>query len=345
MNLKKILTSACLMLAAAAAPVWAQQTIVSPTNGQQVSSPFTLNMWANYCSSLPVAAVGYSLDSSPSTSSWPTWYINGPVAAPSGWHTLHVKVWNNRGGVCVTDISINVASSPSSSGGTENVVPWNAISNSSLQSLGNWINVHDGGTSGWSSGTTYVTGSPSLTGGSRLFANEFGNYGGQRYSVQFAGTTGEHNFFYDTWVYIANDTKGFSNLEFDLNQTLSNGLTTIMAFQCDSWNHTWDYGVNGGSPTHSWSTWGHSSAYCNAHDWGANQWHHVQIYFSRNDSGWVTYHTVWLDGHAEGINVTAFAGFEIGWAPSIVTNFQIDGSSSGTTWANIYLDEMKVYRW
>lgn len=345
MNLKKVLASACLMLATAAAPAFAQQTIVSPTNGEQVSSPFTLNMWANYCASLPVSAVGYSLDSSPNTSSWPTWYIDGPVAAPSGWHTLHVKVWNNRGGICVTDISINVTGGASGASSGNSVVPWNAVRNSDIQAMGNWISIHDGGTPGWSSGSTYVTGSPSLTGGARLFADEFNNFGGQRFSSQFQGATGEHNFFYDTWVYIANDTNGFSNLEFDLNQTLSNGLTTIMGFQCDSWNHTWDYAVNGGSPTRPWATWGHSSAYCDAKQWGANQWHHVQIFYTRNDSGWVTYHTVWLDGRAEGIDVTAFSGFELGWGASLVTNFQIDGASNGTTWSNIYLDELTVYRW
>ena len=81
MNLLKAVIPACLLLAVSAASALAQQTIVSPTNGEQVSSPFTLNMWANSFSGLPVSAVGYSLDSSSNTSSWPTWYIDGPVAA------------------------------------------------------------------------------------------------------------------------------------------------------------------------------------------------------------------------------------------------------------------------
>jgi hypothetical protein len=225
------------------------------------------------------------------------------------------------------------------------VVPSNAVSNSSIQAMGNWISIHDGGTPGWSSGNTYVAGSPSLTGGSRIFSDQFSNYGGQRFSSQFAGATSEQNFFYDTWVYIANNANGFANLEFDLNQTLTNGLTTIMGFQCDSWNNTWDYAVNGGSPTQPWDTWGHSSAHCNVHEWGVNQWHHVQIYYTRNDSGWVTYHTVWLDGQQQNVNATVFSGYKLGWGPSLVTNFQIDGSSSGSTSGNVYLDELTVYRW
>ena len=333
-----------LMLISIAMPALAQTSIYSPASGSTVSSPFTLNMNASSCSSQPIGGVGYSLDNSTQTSAWPADYINGPVEAPSGWHTLHVKVWNTSGGVCVTDVSINVTSGASSTSGGTSVVPSNAVSVGGIQTL-NWISEHDGGTPGSSSGTMSMQNSPSLTGAARLFANQFWNYGGERYHVQFSDDQTSTNFFYDTWVYIANDSNGFSNLEFDLNQTMTNGETVIMAFQCDSWNNTWDYGVNGGSPDNSWATWGHSGANCNVHNWGANQWHHVQIWFSHNDSGWVTYHSVWLDGVESALNVTAFSGFNIGWGPAVVTNFQIDGNSTGTTWGNVYLDEMTVSRW
>jgi hypothetical protein len=335
---------ACLTLAAAAMPALAQTVITSPTNGEQVSSPFTLNMTASSCSSQTVSAVGYSLDSSSNTSSWPAQYIDGPVAAPSGWHTLHVKVWGDAGAVCVTDVSIDVSGVVSSSTGSS-VVPSSAVGVSAIQSMGNWITIHDGGTSGSSSGTTSLVSSPTLTGTSRLFANQFNNFGGQRYSVQFADDTASQNFFYDTWVYIAGSASGFNNLEFDLDQTMPSGETVVMGFQCDSWIQRWDYAVNGGSPTSPNDTWLHSYAPCNVQSWGANQWHHVQIYFSHNESGWVTYHSVWLDGVEQDLNFTVFSGYELSWGPAIVTNFQIDGNSSGTTWGNVYLDELTVYRW
>src|ERR1700722_3522020 len=102
------LSAILLILTAAAVPALAQTTVTSPTNGEQVSSPFTLTMDASTCSSQPVSAVGYSLDSSSSTSSWSAQSINGPVTAPNGSHTLHVKAWGDKGGVCVTDVSINV---------------------------------------------------------------------------------------------------------------------------------------------------------------------------------------------------------------------------------------------
>jgi hypothetical protein len=350
MKLMQNLSLACLALMAAAIPAVAQTVITSPANGSQVSSPFTLNMTASTCSSQPVTAVGYSLDNSSNTSSWPVQYINGPVAAPSGWHTLHVKVWNGAGAVCVTDVSIDVDATPatntaSGSSGSTSIIPAGAVNVSSIQTLGNWITIHDGGTSGSSSGTTNLASSPSMTGTSRLFANQFNNFGGQRYSVQFDDDANSQNFFYDAWVYIAGSAAGFSNLEFDLDQTMPNGQTVIMGFQCDSWIQRWDYAVNGGSPTSPNDTWLHSYAPCNLQSWTPNQWHHVQIYFSHNESGWVTYHSVWLDGAEQDLNFTVFSGYELGWGPAIVTNFQIDGNSSGTTWGNVYLDEVTVHRW
>ena len=347
MKFAKSVCSFVLMLAAL--PALAQTSINSPTNGQQVGSPFTLDMTASTCSGQQVTGVGYSLDNSAQTSAWNATYINGPVTAPSGWHTLHVKVWNRYGGVCVTDVSIDVVtgSAAVSAGGSgaTSVIPSNAVKVSAIQSLGNWIGIHDGGTPGWSSGSMSMTSSPSMTGGARLFANEFGNFGGERYSAQFGDDNSAQNFFYDTWVYIANDTNGFSNLEFDLNQTMPNGQTVIMGFQCDSWIQRWDYAVNGGSPTAPNDTWLHSYAPCNVHSWGVNQWHHVQIYYSHDQSGWVTYHSVWLDGVEQDLGFRVFSGYALGWGPALVTNFQIDGSSSGTTWGNVYLDDMTVYRW
>jgi hypothetical protein len=59
----------------------------------------------------------------------------------------------------------------------------------------------------------------------------------------------------------------------------------------------------------------------------------------------VTYHSVWLDGTEQDLNFTVFSGYDLGWGPAVVTNFQIDGISSGTTWGNVYLDELTVYRW
>ncbi|MGH9604496.1 MAG: hypothetical protein ACRD3N_02235 [Terracidiphilus sp.] len=324
-------------------------SVSSPTNGQTVNSPFTLNMTAKECDGLPVSAVGYSLNSSTSTSAWNAQYIDGPVAAPPGQNVLHVKAWNGEGQGCDTDVSIKVAASSSAaaatSSGATSVIPSSAVSVHAIQTLGDWTAIHDGATPGSSSGTMSMHSSPSLSGSARLFANQFNDFGGERYAAQFDDNRTAENFFYDAWVYIANNANGLSNLEFDLDQTMSNGETVIMGFQCDSGSGTWDYAVNGGSPTSPNDTWLHSYSGCNVHSWGTNQWHHVQIYFSHYTNGWVTYHSVWLDGTEEDLNFTVFSGYDLGWGPAELTNFQIDGNSSGTTWGNVYLDQLTVYQW
>ena len=341
MNLIRKISPAAVVLFAAAIPALAGTVVTSPVNGATVSSPFTLAMSADTCSSLPVSEVGYSLDNSTSTQAFAGQKMDGPVSAPAGAHILHVKVWNDKGGVCVTDVGFTVG------GGTafSAIVPSTAASVSQIQVVGSWTQIHDGGTPGSSYGSMPVVSSPSLTGAARLFYTVFSYYGGQRYSAQFGDDTTSTNFFYDTWVYIVGSSSGFSNLEFDLNQTMYNGETVVMGFQCDTWNNTWDMAVNAGSPTAYNDTWAHSSANCNAHNWAPNTWHHVQVWYSHDYSGWVTYHAVWFDGAEQALNTRLFSGYELGWGPALVTNFQIDGSSSGTTSSEVVLDHMIVYRW
>lgn len=348
MRLIRNFSLALSALTATTLPIFAGTTVSSPQNGAQVSSTFTLNMSADSCSNRPVTYVGYSLDNNTNTAAWRDHAINGPVGAPNGWHILHVKVWNDWGGICVTDVSVNVNGTTAAAAPADEArawVPSYATSVSNIETLGNWIQVHDGGTQGSSSGWTGLTGSPAITGNARVFATNMWNYGGQRYAVHFGDDSSAHNFLYDTYVYVGGSADGVANLEFDLNQTMANGQTALMGFQCDGWTKTWDYTVNGGSPTSPWDTWQHSYAHCNPHEWGVNQWHHVQIMYSRNDSGWVTYKAVWLDNVRQDINQTVFSGFALGWGPALLTNFQVDGSSSGSTSSTIYMDSLTVYRW
>lgn len=339
MGIWKFLSLASLTLVAASTPVLAATVVSSPANGAQVTSPFNLTTYSDSCSSLPVAYVGFSLDDSTNTPIFRGQVMNGPITSPSGWHTVHVKAWNTAGGICTTNVAVLVVT------GATSVIPSNAVRINNIQALSNWIQIHDGGTPGGSNGWTGTQGWPSLTGWAREFSTSFTYFGGQRYSAQIDTDTTSTNFFYDGWVYVAGSSAGFSNLEFDLNQTMSNGETVVMGFQCDSWINRWDYSVNGGSPTAFYDTWLHSNQPCNARNWSTNTWHHVQIHYSHDYSGWVTYHTVWLDGYRQDINATVFSGYILGWGPAVVTNFQIDGASSGTTSAQIYLDNVNVYRW
>lgn len=188
-----------------------------------------------------------------------------------------------------------------------------------------------------------VVSTPTHSGSSRKFVTNFTGSGGELYYVTYGDDTSATNFFYDGWVYISGTAATLGNIEMDMNQVMENGQTVIYGFQCDGWKGTWDYTENAGSPSKPNDTWVHSGAACNPRNWAANTWHHVQVYYSRNSSGAVTYHSVWLDGNEQSINATVNSAFALGWGPTLLTNFQVDGNGSGT--ATVYLDDLTISRW
>ena len=333
----KKLALASFPLIFSALPALAGVIVNSPGNNSTVGSPFNLSANASTCSSQNIASMGYSLDSSTSTTILYSASINTSVWAAPGGHTVHVKAWGNGGAVCVTDVAVTVA--------TTSLVPSNALSVSSIQALGSWIDSHDTGTPGGSTGYMTIVSSPSRSGAARQLSTSYSYYGGQRYTVTFGDDESAYNFLFDVWVYLAYPSNGVQNLELDLNQVLSNGQTMLYGFQCDGWSGTWDFSVNRGTPSSPYVQWVNTSAACSPRSWGANEWHHIQISYSRNDSGWVTYKSVWLDGNQSNINVTAFSEYAMGWAPTLLANVQIDGSSSGTGSSTVFVDDMTVYRW
>jgi len=327
------------LLALTAAPAFANPTINSPGNGADVSSPFTLTADSSSCSSQPVTAMGYSLDSSSDTTIVHSTSVSANVSASSGSHTVHVKAWGNKGAVCVSDVTVTV-SGVSASGAL--TVPAGASVVSSIDVLG-WNATHDTGTEGTSSGSTTLVTSPSHSGKSRKFYTSFTNNGGERFYTSFGDDVTATNFVYDTWVYIGGSAAHLANIEMDMNQVIPNGDTVIYGFQCDGWHGTWDYTENAGTPTKPVDKWVYSSQPCNPRNWSVNTWHHVQISYSRTSSGVVTYKTVALDGKEQAINKTVASAWAAGWAPTLLTNLQIDGYGSGS--ATVYLDDLTVSRW
>ena len=299
-------------------------TVSSPDNGSQVSSPFALSANASSCSSQQIAAMGYSFDNSPDAIVHNN-SIESNVTASAGAHTPHVKGWEVKGSVCVTDLAIYVTGS---SRGPN--IPSNAISVSAIQALSNWQAVNDSASSGgYSTGSTGLTGSPSLSGQARQFISQFTSYGGVRYYVSFGADESSTNFLNDGYVYLTDSGSSIANLEMDMNQVMENGETVIFGIQCEGWSSTWDYTANTGSAQVPVDRWIHSSPSCNPKNWSRNTWHHVQVQYSRDNSGNVTYKTVWLDGAQQNIDATVFSAFALGWAPTLLTNFQVDGVASG----------------
>lgn len=129
-----------------------------------------------------------------------------------------------------------------------------------------------------------------------------------------------------------------------MNQVLSNGQTVIYGFQCDGYSNTWDYTANTGTPQNYVDKWLHSTATCNVQNWSTQTWHHLQVSYSRDNSGNVTYNSVWLDNVEQPIGVTVSSAFALGWGSVLLTNFQVDGvGASGSS--TVYLDNMTIYRW
>lgn len=266
--------------------------------------------------------------------------IKTPVSAPTGTHTLHVKAWGAQGASCDQDVAVAVTDSGSPK---NSLVPADAVTVSNIQSQGSWVAAHDPMAGASSSGSMNIVHSPSLSGSARQFHTSFSNFGGEIYDIAFANDPNPTNFLYDAWVYLSSSASNVNSLEMDLNQVTDNGQTVIYGFQCDGNSSTWDYTANQGTPSKPNDVWVHSGAFCNVQNWGKNQWHHIQISYSRDDSGNVTYHSVWLDGVEKQINATVLSSFALGWTPSLVTNFQVDGIGSGSN--SIYLDKLSISRW
>lgn len=292
--------------------------------------------------------MGYSIDNSTKTTVVYSASLNAAVSSPAGIHVLHVKSWGNRGASCVTNVAISVGSgstTPTTPTPATSDVPSTAIGVSGIHKQNYyWKSTNDTATSGITSGSMSITSSPSLSGATRKFVTSYRNAGGERFWTSFGADTKAHNFLYDVYVYLDSTATDIANIEMDMNQVIGNGQTIIYGFQCDGYTNTWDYTTNAGSPERPVDQWVHSSIPCNPRNWTRNTWHHVQIAYSRDDSGNVTYKYVTLDGVQKNINETVPSAFALGWGPTLLTNFQIDGLGGYGT-ANAYVDKLTVYRW
>jgi hypothetical protein len=345
-------THVALNIAGSASPT-GDVSVGEPANNSTNSSPFALDANSTSCSSQAVSAMGYSLDYSSSTAIVYGSSIAASVTAAAGAHVIHVKSWGNAGAACDTDVNISVSgSSPSAagsstapSGGSGPYVPSNAVSVGNIQAFGDWVSVYDSGTNGSAAGAMAMVGSPSLSGNALEMYTAYTYYGGERYYASFGDDTTTSNFVYDGWVYLDNSSVSIANLEMDVNQVMSNGETVIFGFQCDGWAGTWDYTENAGTPIAPVDQWVKSSAPCNVQSWAQNTWHHVQVSYSRDDYGNVTYQSVWLDGSQQQINAKVPSAFALGWAPTVLTNFQVDSIVPGWSSSNVYLDNLTISRW
>lgn len=287
-----------------------------------------------------MTSIGYALSktASPTIASG-TSLSTQVVSASTGTQTVYLTAYGSDGATCTASVTVDVTNPNSAT----SVIPSDATSVKFIEQLSNWTDEHDPATGATSSGAMNMVSSPALSADAREFNTTFSGSGGEIYHVSWGADETATNFFYDGWVYLTSSASNIANLEMDMNQVVSDGDTVIYGFQCDGYSGTWDYTENAGSPSSPTDKWVHSSAACDVRNWTKNAWHHIQISYSRDDSGNVTYNSVWLDGTESPINKTVPSAFALGWGSVLLTNFQIDGLGSGSN--TVYLNELTISRW
>lgn len=301
-----------------------------------VSGSYAKSQIVALADATPGAIIHYTIDgSTPSANSA---QYTGPISVTAS--------------MTIQAIAIAPSSSPSRVAGAQYVIvaasgptiPANAHKQTDIQVMPDWRIKHDPATPGSAAGAMSVVSDPALSGQADRFVTSFTDAGGVLYSLTYGNDPVPHNFVYDAMVWIDGSSQ-IGNLEMDNNQVAANGDTIIYAFQCAGTSGVWEYSENAGTPAHPQVKWLRSNQPCNPAKWTPNAWHHVQISYSRDDAGNVTYHSVWLDGAEAPINKTVNSAFTLHWAAgALVTNFQIDGIgvSGGST---LYLDNLTVYSW
>jgi hypothetical protein len=319
---------------AIAPPPTVASPVFSPVAGQ-----FTTPQLVTLSAATPGAAIYYTTDGSTPTTSSTKYSEPIPVGSSEVIEAISAEPGYASSGLVAADYVITVI--PPNTGPS---IPSDAITEAELQLLPNWKFNHDPGTPGASVGAMTLVADPSLNGEAAKFVSSFTDWGGEIYSKSYGTDPNATNFLYDAEVWIeAGGAVG--NLEMDNNQVIANGDTVIYAFQCAGSSNTWDYSSNAGTPRKPVVKWLHSNQPCNPADWATNVWHHVQISYSRDTVGNVTYNSVWLDGVEAPINETVPSAFSLGWAAGdLMTNFQVDGVGAGGS-STLYLDNLTFYRW
>lgn len=316
-------------------------TVASPMPGSNDPS----NVWVRAhnigCNGLPPTFFGYSMDSSSYLARGVTSYdIDTTASVGGGTHTVHFKSWTAAGICPVVDSTFSVggSSTANASGG---YIPSNATVSAGLERSGNWEYSHDGGTPGWSSGSTYFSAYTPSGDIGRKFYMTYSDYGGEIYHLSFGNDPYATHFVYDTYLYVE-DPENVQNIEMDVNQVMANGATVIFGMQCATATHTWQFSTMWGSNPH----WNPSNVACNPAGWSANAWHHIQIASHRNDSGVVTYDWVNFDGvQSYFSNATGSSVRQLGWAHGdLLINFQLDGRK-GSASITAFAHQLNIYRW
>jgi hypothetical protein len=312
-----------------------QPTASAPSFSLPAGS-YTSSQLVSISSPTAGAKIYYTVDGSAPTSA--SLLYTGPIAVSKTMvlSAISAAAGYASSGVAQASYTISIPKGPQ--------IPSYANVQQQIDLLPGWRIKHDPATPGTATGSMTLVSDPTLTGQTEKYYTAYTNSGGILYSNTYGNDTDSTNFVYDINVWLTADSV-LSNLEMDGNQVTRNGHTIIYGFQCSGYSNVWEYTENSGTVDQTKAHWLKSTAPCNPAKWTRNTWHHIQISVSRDDSGNVTYHSVWFDGQEQPINQTVMSEFSLGWAlGALVANFQVDGlGTSGS--ATIYVDNLKMSRW
>lgn len=336
-------------------------TVASPVGGTSAGASVWVRAHNIGCDGLPPLAFGYSIDDSPDLAIGVTPYDIDVThqAIGAGTHTVHFKSWTSNGVCPVVDSTFVANGGNDSAGGVDtagagavdsattpsaatNSLPGNASISDNLDSADAWQYEHDGGTPGYSRGSTVFPATTPVYDDAREFYMTYSDHGGERWHLSLGNNPDATHFVLDTYVYFA-DPEQVQNLEMDFNQVLSDGNTIIFGTQCSSISKTWEFtAVSGGGPH-----WHPSNVGCNPQTWAPNTWHHVQLAFHRDGGGAVVHDWVNLDGTQSNFqNANGYSGLSLGWARGdLLVNFQLDGSNADGGSITAFVHKMTVASW
>jgi len=221
-------------------------------------------------------------------------------------------------------------------------IPADAISSGDLDSDA-WFEAHDSGTPGSSTGSTTYPATLAAGGYSDVleFNMTYTDRAGERWSYDFGDDETSTHFVIDTEVYFPVPSEVL-NLELDINQVTSDGVTHILSTQCAGAVNSWEVGDTVGTSAH----WESINIPCNPANWQANVWHHVQIGEERGTGSAVILDWLILDNQYYPLNVVRNSALSLDWAQGVVnTQFQIEGSSTRGGAVTAYVHNFTVYRW
>jgi hypothetical protein len=309
---------ACLSLSLAASAT-VNVAVTTPTNNQQLGTPF--NLVANATSSYQIVGWHVYVDGHDTYQAGQTNSINTNINASNGTHQIVTRAWDSTG--AYGDVSQQITISGGGGNGLPSPPP-GATWFYHIEDRSGWQSCHDRGCAGGSGSGSYWMAqhqsNPSRDGSSTEFFNS-GAWANALWWNKVGAHNSARNFLWDFYFQVdnASQTSGQA-LEFDAFQFVG-GWNYMIGTQCDYGAGVWDTWDEGSGH------WFHSNISCPK--FSPNTWHHIQWYMTTNPGNHsYTFVTLVVDGHSYPVNITRYAKY-LAWGDNAGVQWQLDVNATG----------------